>query len=137
KGVMSSISLKKIIKMMITVDGIEIKKNETKESLADIEKEYNRVTEERLANKEKYAKRIEELKKERLKFKNFEDKKLISLYQDLQKENEGVAIATVEDGVCTGCNVEVSKATSQKLDYNDRIVFCQRCGRILLSTDKK
>ncbi len=126
-----------IVKLMINVDGVEIKKNDVLNQLKEIEQEYKKVTEDRLAKKEKYSKRIEELKIERKKFKDFEDKSLLATYQKLQRERDGVAIATIEDGVCTGCNVEVSLSTQQKLDYGEDLVYCQRCGRILFVPEGK
>jgi uncharacterized protein len=120
-----------IIKLMINVDGVEIKKNNVLEQLKEISPEYKTVTEERLKRKEEYTKRIDELKVERKRFKNFENKALLVTYQKLQRERDGVAIAMIEEGVCSGCNVEVSSSTQQKLDYGDGLVYCQRCGRIL------
>ncbi|MFA6448302.1 MAG: C4-type zinc ribbon domain-containing protein [bacterium] len=120
-----------IIKLMINVDGVEIKKNSVLDQIKEIEPEYKSVTEGRLKSKEEFTKRIEELKAERKRFKNFENKSLLGTYQRLQREREGVAIAKIEEGVCSGCNVEVSLSTQQKLDYGDGLVYCQRCGRIL------
>jgi len=120
-----------IIKLMINVDGVEIKKNNILDQVKEIEPKYKEITEERLTKKEEYTKRIDELKVERKKFKNFENKSLLATYQNLQRERDGVAIAMIEDGVCSGCNVEVSLSTTQKLDYGDGLVYCQRCGRIL------
>ncbi|HOO56378.1 MAG TPA: C4-type zinc ribbon domain-containing protein [bacterium] len=120
-----------IVKLMVAVENIEIKKSEVKETLKGIEGEFKSITEDRENNKEDYLKKIEELKQERKSFKDFEDRNLLTMYQELQRERDGVAIATVEEGVCTGCNVEVSRATLQKLEYGDVIVKCQRCGRIL------
>lgn len=119
------------IKKQIDLDNIEAKKNDYKTQLEEIKDEYEQVTREREEEKETLKERIEELKKERLKFKDFEDKKLLALYQKLQKENEGVAIASVDNDVCDGCFVELSSATIERLRHNDEIVKCQRCGRIL------
>jgi len=120
-----------IVKLMVGVDSVEIKKNEVREQIKEIEEEYHKVSKERAENKEKYAKRIEELKEERRAFKDFGDKELLSLYQRLQREHDGVAIATVEEGICTGCNIEVSRSNEQQLESSEEIVYCQRCGRIL------
>jgi len=54
-----------IIKLMINVDGVEIKKNSVLDQIKEIEKDYKIVSEERLKRKEEYTKRIEELKIER------------------------------------------------------------------------
>ncbi len=126
-----------IVKNMIAVDGVEIKKSTFNEQLKELEPEYKKVSEDRLKNKEVFAKRIEELKVERKKFKNFSDKALLSKYVNLQRERDGVAIAEIEEGVCTGCNVEVSLATQQKLAHPEGLVYCQRCGRILFLRGKK
>ncbi len=120
----------KIMKQ-IELDNIETKKRDIIAQLEEIQEEFENITREREEEKKTLTTRIDELKKERMKFKNFEDKKLLALYQRLQKENDGVAIASVDDYVCDGCFVEVSAATIERLKYNDEIVKCQRCGRIL------
>ncbi len=120
-----------VIKKMIEIDRIEITRKEIVDRLAQIEPEYNKINAERGVRKEELKSKIEVLKKERMRFKSFEDKKLLTKYQQLQRENNGVAIATVADNVCEGCFVEISTATEQRLNYATEIVYCQQCGRIL------
>jgi len=127
-----------VLKKQNDLDSIGIKKNELLEQIKEIQSEYDEVVKERERLKEEHTKNVEEQKKKRTKFKDFEDKELLSHYQNLQKQNNGVAIAPVEDGVCNGCFVEVSAATMQKLEYGDELVHCQRCGRMLyLNDDEK
>ena len=120
-----------LVRLMVQVDNEEIKKNDLDEKIKELEPEY---AEEKKKNEETLKTlnaRIDELKKERHKFNDFEDKSLLSLYQKLQRENDGLAIVTVSDGVCEGCFVEVSKSTMIQLDESEDIVTCQRCGRII------
>jgi hypothetical protein len=126
-----------IVKLMVNVDGVEIRKSYLYEQMKEIAPEYKKITEDRLKNKELFTKRVVELKEERKKFKNFSDKSLLATYLKLQRDRDGVAIAEIEDGVCSGCNVEVSISTLQKLGHVNELVYCQRCGRILFMREKK
>jgi hypothetical protein len=126
-----------IVKLMLELGNIDLKKRGFVEHLNEIEEEFKKVTDERAADKERFAAEVEKLRNERKAFKNFSDKTLLSHYQELQKTHDGMAIATIEDTddkdvkVCTGCNVEVSLRTLQALERADGLVYCQRCGRIL------
>ncbi|MEW5947158.1 MAG: C4-type zinc ribbon domain-containing protein [bacterium] len=134
----------KVIKLMIQVDGTELKKREIEEKLKEIEDEYHgeqKAVEDRIRE---LKERIEVLKQERGRFKGFEDRGLLEMYQDIQRKNDGLAIVTImrnEDDpkddarFCGGCSVEVSKSTISRLLDGDEIVMCQRCGRIIFIPD--
>jgi uncharacterized protein len=117
-----------ITKNMIRIDGAELKSREINAQLAAIDVEFKKESGESNAKRETLTTRIEELRKNRAEFRSFKDKELLATYQKLQRQNDGMAIVTVSNGVCDGCFVEVSKATSTHLRTSDNIVTCQRCG---------
>lgn len=125
-----------VLKMQTQLDGIGIRKSEIQAQMNDIKPEYDKVNSTRATLKEEHTKNIEEQKKKRMRFREFEDKRLLSMYQQLQKENDGVAIGTVEDDVCSSCHVEVSMATQLQLQRGDEIVKCPNCRCILFEQEK-
>jgi uncharacterized protein len=124
-----------LVRLMVKADTAEIKRSEYEEKMKELEPEFNRELEKRKATIEKLTSRVEELKPLRQAYGKFEDKKLMAKYQRLQKENAGLAIVTVVDGVCEGCFVEVPKSTMILIDDYEELVTCQRCGRILYRSE--
>lgn len=124
-----------VLKMQTQLDGVGIRKNEIINQMDEIRPEYEKAISTREAQKEEHTKNVAEQKKKRMHFKNFEDKHLLSIYQQLQKENDGVAIATVEDQVCTSCHIEVNTTTHQLLSHGDEIVKCPNCGCLLFEAE--
>ncbi len=57
----------------------------------------------------------------------------LTIYQNLRKQKHGIAVATVEDGACSGCGTELRPAELQAARSPYTIVFCATCGRILYS----
>lgn len=125
-----------LVRLMVQVDSTEIRKKDLQDKIDEIEPEYKREMAGRLEEIKTLTARVDELRKERQVFKDFDEKRLLSKYSALQKTHDGVAISTVtEDGVCDGCFVEVSKATLTRIIESDEVVTCQRCGRILYYPD--
>ena len=120
-----------LVRLQVKVDSAEIKKSEYDEKLKELEPEFKREKEDKKESIEKRTARLEVLKKERKKLLAFDDRNILSLYQRLQRENDGVAIVTISEGVCDGCFVEVPKSTMQQIADSEGIVKFQRCGRIL------
>ena len=126
----------RLIKLMIQTDGAEIKRKELEQQLKEIELEYHKEREKVDAEMKGLKERVEALKQARQEFRNFEDKTLLEMYQQVQREGDGLAIVSVTDeGACEGCYVEVAKNTINQLMNGNSIVTCPRCGRILYIPD--
>jgi predicted nucleic acid-binding Zn-ribbon protein len=57
----------------------------------------------------------------------------LALYEDLRKRKGGVAVATVENGLCTACNVRVPTGVASAARNRSEIAYCTSCGRILVA----
>jgi predicted nucleic acid-binding Zn-ribbon protein len=74
------------------------------------------------------------------KWKNFEsleknlDPTLLKRYQKL-KERKGTAVAVLENGVCSGCQM-VYPESHEMMRYKNFIRICEYCGRLLVVTEK-
>lgn len=62
------------------------------------------------------------------------DPTLRKRYQKL-KERKGTAVAVLENGVCSGCQM-VYPESHEMLRYKNFIRICEYCGRLLVVTEK-
>ena len=56
---------------------------------------------------------------------------------DKIKESKKIALVPLEKGVCTGCRVRVSSMILDKIRKEEKIVYCDNCGRILYKVQEK
>ncbi|RJP25666.1 MAG: hypothetical protein C4520_01975 [Candidatus Abyssobacteria bacterium SURF_5] len=62
------------------------------------------------------------------------DPTLLKRYQKL-KERKGTAVAVLENGVCSGCQM-VYPDSHEMLRYKNFIRTCEYCGRLLVVTER-
>lgn len=55
----------------------------------------------------------------------------LPLYEKLMKSKDGMAIATLKDGKCTGCHMKVIASTGIAVQSGKEVTQCENCGRIL------
>ena len=98
--------------------------NELKEKEADL-KEIVKANEKEEAKLQAERKKIvEEVKKPDL-----------SAYQRIRKAKRGTAVATIRRSACSGCNNIVPSQRQLEIRKNNKLFFCEYCGRILVSTE--
>jgi predicted nucleic acid-binding Zn-ribbon protein len=56
----------------------------------------------------------------------------LAAYQQLRRAHAGLAIARIEEGMCSVCGVEISDRLLAKASRSDDLSFCGNCDRILL-----
>lgn len=55
----------------------------------------------------------------------------LPLYEKLMKSKDGMAIASLRDGKCTGCHMKVIASTGIAVQTGKEVTQCENCGRIL------
>ena len=98
-----------------------------KESFAATESELNRErvkSEENLRQKEKEREDVEKGVKS----------SILSQYERIRKKKDGLGIASVKDGTCSGCSMKISSFLSERLKKGE-VVYCENCSRILYAED--
>jgi len=60
------------------------------------------------------------------------DSSMLQIYEALRKQKKGVAIAAIDDGICSSCGTTVTVATQQSA-RTTKLVNCSTCGRILFA----
>lgn len=72
------------------------------------------------------------LKKQRESLTAALDQALLQQYEQMRERKGGVAVAGVENGSCSACNVKVPSGVLSTLrSQSERLVNCPSCGRIL------
>ena len=103
---------------------VEELKNDLKEKEADLKEIIK-------ANEREESKLLEERKKIESSVK----KNDISSYMRIRKAKKGLAVATIKRSACSGCHNIVPSQRQLEIRRNNRLFFCEYCGRILVSSE--
>ena len=60
------------------------------------------------------------------------DSSMLQIYEALRKQKKGVAVAAINDGICSACGTTATVATQQSA-RTTKLVNCSTCGRILFA----
>jgi len=96
---------------------LKIKQNELKQIVKSNEKEEERLRNER-ANIEEKMKKSD-----------------YATYLRIRKAKRGKAVATIKRSACSGCNNIVPAQRQLEIRRNNKVFFCEFCGRILVSKE--
>lgn len=83
------------------------------------------------ANEKEEAK----LNKQRKKLESQIKKGDLSAYMRIRKAKKGKAVATIRRSACSGCHNIVPSQRQLELRQNNRLFYCEYCGRILVSAE--
>ncbi|HPW17901.1 MAG TPA: PTS sugar transporter subunit IIA [Candidatus Aminicenantes bacterium] len=114
--------------------------------------EFRFVHEEKIVSRARLLKKLQELelKKKRKGTKDQQkelqkqaamireelDRDLLSRFDRLM-ERYGFAVADAVDGVCQGCNINISTQMDSAMEDSNDIYVCENCGKYLVSARKK
>jgi predicted nucleic acid-binding Zn-ribbon protein len=76
--------------------------------------------------------RIKEIEEKRRAILPRVDADVLATYERLRQTKGGLAVARIEQDVCTGCRVTISPSAEWKLRQGE-LVYCDTCGRIVVS----
>ncbi|MFQ5559971.1 MAG: zinc ribbon domain-containing protein [Nitrospinota bacterium] len=82
--------------------------------------------------KEEYQKEAEERDQLRLSVES----DLLTTYQSLLENKDGVAVCSLEGDICKGCDMEVPPQFAIDVRAGEDVLFCPQCGRILFFQKK-
>ena len=80
---------------------------------------------------EKMEEQVKEVEADREKVVKDVSDDYLPLYEKLMKSKDGMAIATLKDGKCTGCHMKVIASTGIAVQSGKEVTQCENCGRIL------
>ena len=59
------------------------------------------------------------------------DSQILSLFEQVARKRNGIAVAEARDGICTICHVRLRPQIFNTVRRNEAIVQCDHCNRIL------
>lgn len=59
----------------------------------------------------------------------------LSSYTRIRKAKKGLAVATIKRSACSGCHNIVPSQRQLEIRRNNRLFYCEYCGRILVSSE--
>jgi predicted nucleic acid-binding Zn-ribbon protein len=83
------------------------------------------------ANEREETKLLEERKKIEGEVKKSD----LTTYMRIRKAKKGMAVATIKRSACSGCHNIVPSQRQLEIRRNNRLYFCEYCGRILVSAE--
>ena len=102
--------------------------DELKEELKDKEADLKEIIK---ANEREESKLLEERKNLESDVK----KNDLSAYMRIRKAKKGLAVATIKRSACSGCHNIVPSQRQLEIRRNNRLFYCEYCGRILVSSE--
>lgn len=110
------------------IEEISPRLDELKKELKDKETDLKEIIK---ANEREESKLLEERKK----FEGEVKKNDLSAYMRIRKAKKGLAVATIKRSACSGCHNIVPSQRQLEIRRNNRLFFCEYCGRILVSSE--
>ena len=80
--------------------------------------------------------RLSGLEQKRLEKTGEIDHKLLEKYRILAEKHQGRPLARVDNDICGGCRVFISGAIRGHLYNPDAMVYCENCGRLLVTIEE-
>ena len=121
----------KILQLFDQADRLKIETEREKARLKEDEKtfsEQKRRVEDRV---KEIDDRLAQLDSQRKQAMPDIDPKVLSQYERILKSRDGLAIVTVKDNSCQGCNMFVPPQVINLIKMYERIITCEICNRIL------
>ncbi len=110
------------------VEEIKPSLEELKKELKDKETDLKEIIK---ANEKEESK----LAAERKKIESAVKKPDLSAYKRIRKAKKGKAVVTIKRSACSGCHNIVPSQRQLEIRQNNRLYFCEYCGRILVSIE--
>lgn len=115
------------------VEIANVSAQEAKDEAARIEAEWLADQEQLRQKKAEAAKDLERLQTDRDNRTQSMDRAMLGLYENLRAAKNGRAVARLDRGNCTGCNVTLPTNMVSRVRMADTLVQCPRCERILVA----
>jgi predicted nucleic acid-binding Zn-ribbon protein len=110
------------------IEEIKPRLDELKQELKDNKNDLKEIVK---ANEKEEAK----LKDNRKKIESEVKKADLSAYMRIRKAKKGKAVSTIKRSACSGCHNIVPSQRQLEIRQNNKLYFCEYCGRILVSAE--
>lgn len=123
------------LELIERVDGLSQETASSKEEYEQLTEDERHKQEQLEAQQDKLRRYIAKRKREREELIKHIDPSDLEQYRYVQRiKNDTHAVATLENGVCGACHIEVSASKRNRVEREDKsdLVMCGNCGRILV-----
>jgi len=120
--------------LTVEIEEITPRVDELKKELNEKEVDLKEIIK---ANEREETKLLDERKKfeSAVKKKSAVKKNDLSSYMRIRKAKKGMAVATIKRSACSGCHNIVPSQRQLEIRRNNKLFFCEYCGRILVSAE--
>jgi hypothetical protein len=121
----------KVLERMLEADELT---SALKQAEADLAAEQKAADTERRAMTAQHAElqaSVDRIAGERAQLVAALDKAVLSMFEQVAKKRNGVAVAEARDGICTICHVRLRPQVFNTVRRNDAITQCDSCQRVL------
>jgi uncharacterized protein len=125
-----------ILKFMDEVDSLKNDLEKEKVKFQEEEKSFSSEKVRINARIQDIEKEIKSLETKRLEITPHIDKKILSAYERILKNKDGLAIVSVKNNACQGCFMNVTAQVINEIKMFERITVCEMCARILYIEDE-
>ncbi len=121
----------KILEVMEKTDKIKIDIEKEKERLKEEEKIFNQQKSKVQDRVKEIDDRLSQLDAQRKQAMPEIDPKILAQYERILASRDGLAIVSVKDDSCGGCNMFVPAQVINLIKMHERLITCEVCNRIL------
>lgn len=122
----------KMIETLEAIDGAEAGLAREKETFIQLDGQLERKKEAINLRAEQNQKRLDSLEASRARLVDEIEPEFLDRYHHVKMlRSDGVAVATVRNAVCWGCNMNIPPQLYNELQRYDRLLVCPSCQRII------
>ena len=121
----------KILILFEKLDELKAKRSEKENVFKEEEKVFNREKEIIEKDSNQLSEVLKELESQKAAIVSQVDTKLLSEYNRLLTDKKGLAVVTVKNEHCLGCNMRIPPQVFAEIKKNEKISYCLNCKRIL------
>lgn len=121
------------LEAMLVVEESESKLSQAKDALKEVQGKQSEQNSSFEGEKTKLLAQIERLESERRATLPPISAADLTLYEQLRKARNGVAVVKISSKACTACGATLTAALVQSIQSTGQLIRCPTCGRILYS----
>jgi len=133
----ASIIEDKILQIFEAADKIRIEVEQEKQKLKEDEKAFNDIKQKIISEVAQIDDRLSQLEAQRKQLIPGITAKILSQYERILTNRDFLAIVSVKDNSCQGCNMFVPPQVINLIKMYERIITCEVCNRILYIEDER
>lgn len=125
--------------ILALMDQLDQAKADTDKEKQALQQEENKCNQEKKKIEERVKEiddRLAQLERQRNQIMPGLDKKILAQYERVLKNRDGLAIVSVKDNSCLGCNMFVPAQVINLIKMYERIITCEVCNRMLYINDE-